>query len=239
MAPELRLVESGTGDEAPGSTPGCTASERMPLTPEEELRVRTGLSLVKRCAEEVAGGYQRYVTWQELMAVGLFALRRAARLFRDEAYSDFPVYARHSIRGRMIDAVRRDHFSYSERIERAMDRAHDVFWAHEDVEIDTFSDPEEKLIEGAKGGCDDGLAAAIVAAAHEAQAAGPEAALIDRIAVRQAREALPPADREVVRLVHDEEKTLDEVAAELGVSPTTAQRRGRRGLRRLRDLLLG
>jgi RNA polymerase sigma factor (sigma-70 family) len=194
--------------------------------------------MVEICARQVARRYHRHVTWRELLATGLFALRKAARAFHEDQRTDFSVYARHNVRGRMIDSIRRDHFSWSDRVERAMERAYDVFSSHQDVEVDTFSDPKEKLLDGAQQGCDDALAAAIVAGAQEAQAAGPEAALLDRIAVREARKALLPADREVIRQVYDEEKTLDQVAVAVGVAAHTAQRRHARGLRRLRDLLV-
>ena len=119
-----------------------------------------------------------------------------------------------------------------------MDRGYDVFSAHQEVGGDTFSDPKEKLLDEGRRGCDDGLAAAIVAAAHEAQATSPEAELVDRIAFHEAWEALLPPDREVIRMVHDEEMSVEEVAAAVGAVPRTVQRRHARGLRRLRDLLV-
>ncbi len=119
-----------------------------------------------------------------------------------------------------------------------MERAYCGFEVHQLLDVDLFSDPDERLLDGARGGCDDALAAALVAFTNEAQATSPEDAVVGRVALREALRTLYPHEREVIRLVYERDLSLAEAARELGVHANTAQNRCQSALRKLRAFLV-
>ena len=221
-------VMPGQGAAGPANDEG-----RRP-TPEQQKLVDRGLPMVKQCAAEIAARYP--IKADELLGPGTVALYEAAAAYDEEQHPAFAVYARHHIRGRMIDAIHDEPFSRggrTERIERVMERAFEVVSSHHVVDVALFRDSEAEILEGARRGATEVLAAAFLSGLLEDQRACEEDWVNDRIAVREAIETLYPHEKEVVRLVHEQGMTLDEVALALGVHPNTAQRRHASALRKL------
>lgn len=224
----------------------ATAISRAPaLTSDQERLVRLGLPVVEACATEIARRYRGLVTREELLAPGTIALREAALAYREERHPSFPCYARHHIQGRMIDALRAEHFSPSARLERAMDRAYERHASHQTLDFDLFADDEETLLDGTRLGVGDALAAAHVAALIEDQRMTLEDAIVEDEAesaviasLLAGTATLPPHERTVIELVYERGLTLDEAAGAIGVHVNTAQRRHVSALRKLRAYLL-
>ena len=249
MAPKLRLVPRDA--EAPkGASPGTEAAppERPALTPEQRALVDLGMPLVEHAAAEIGRRYRTRCTAAELLGPGTIALCEAAVAYRQDGHPSFLEYAKHHVRGRMLDAVHAEHFSLRARVEHAMERAYCRISSHQVADFDLFADPEEKLVEGAQRGCDDVLAAAFLAGLLEAQEATPEEQVMElegqvatRASLQAALAALYPHEREVIHLLYEkgrrERVTLDDVAREIGVHESTAQRRHVAALRKLREQL--
>jgi RNA polymerase sigma factor (sigma-70 family) len=213
-------------------------------TPQQRL-VMIALPMVEQCADELARLYYPRVKREDLLGAGTIGADRAARRYDKEKHPSFPVYARHYIRGWMLDSIRAEFTSLRARVEHAMERAHDTFSGHQAFDLDLFADPVETIVEGAREGGDDALAAAFFAAVLEAQGASPEEVAVElegqstTIAVlRAAMAGLLPLEREVIRLVYTETIEVDEVAKKVGVSPRTVQRRHASALGKLREILL-
>jgi RNA polymerase sigma factor (sigma-70 family) len=203
------------------------------------------LPMVEQCADELAALFYPRVKREELLGPGTIGADQAASRYDKEKHPNFPVYARHYIRGRMLDSIRIEYTSLRARVERAMERAYDEFSAHQDFGLDLFSDPVETIAAGAREGGDEALAAAFFAAVLEAQGASPEAVVLELegqvttlAALREATGSLLPLEREVIELIYTEEMQIDDVAVKVGVNPRTVQRRHARALRRLTEVLL-
>lgn len=217
-----------------------------PLTPEQRELVRAGEPFVEEHAAEIAWRYRGRVTRDELLGPGTIGLHEAAVKYREERHPSFKHYAKHYIRGRMLDAVRREHFSLRARVEHEMERAYSRMSGHQVLDVNLFSDPEEALREGGHRGAGDLLAAAFLAGVAEAEASTPtgeeelaerEECLVALEALREGIARLHPHEREVVDLYYVQGMTMDEVASSIRMSPDTAQRRHVAALRKLRKHL--
>ncbi len=200
--------------------------------------------MVEHLVAEVVRRYRDLVTREDLLGAGVIALHEAALAYHEDGHPSFPHYARHHVHGRLLDAVRKDHFKLSGRVEHAMARAFSRMLSHLSLDIDLFRDEEEKLVEGARRGCADVLAGAVLAGSLEAQRGSSEEEIVERgehrlayEALKEAMGALRPHEREVIELVYQRGMTMDEVAREVGVHAHTAQRRHVSALRRLRARL--
>jgi RNA polymerase sigma factor (sigma-70 family) len=123
-----------------------------------------------------------------------------------------------------------------------MERAFARVAAHQSLDVDLFAGSEDELIEGARSGCAEEMAAVFLASA--APSATPEEEIIelegrrlDREALRGALATLPPEEQRVIDLVYRENMTLAEVARETGVHANTAWKRHVSALRTLRAIL--
>jgi RNA polymerase sigma factor FliA len=218
--------------------------EGSALTPEQRDLVRMGMPLVERCVASVAGRCADLVTREELLGVGVIALSEAAIAYHVDRHPSFPHYAHHHVYGRLLDAVRTEHFSPRARIEHAMSRAFSRILSHHSLALDIFNGEPEDLLDEAERGCADVLAATLFAGLLDAEAQSPEDAFVEREEyltalghLRDAQRALRPHELEVVKLVHERGMTLDEVGREIGVHPSTVQRRHASALRRMRATL--
>jgi RNA polymerase sigma factor (sigma-70 family) len=209
-----------------------------PLTLEQLARVDEALPDVEQCAADVARLYRRRFTPEEMLGPGTLGLLAAVRAYDSDRHPSFRHYAKYYIRGAMLNTVRTELFSSRARIEHAMERAACDFEVHHHLDIDVFTDSDEQLLQGGRRGCDDGLAAALVAAAAEAQALSPEEAIVEHVSLADALSALHAGEREVTLLVHGRGLSVAEAARELGVHTNTAQNRYQRAVRKLRAFLL-
>jgi RNA polymerase sigma factor (sigma-70 family) len=208
----------------------------VPLTPAQEVSMRTWLPLVPQCAKEVAAPRLDLVDPRELYATGTIALREAVVCYRPDLHPSFPQYAKHHVRGRMRDAIREEHFSTRARVERAMGRGFEPLGSHQ-AEPDPFAVAAETPLDAANQAGQDALAAAMVARL-EAARAGEEGAVVVRIALHQAIAKLPRCERAVLEL-YVQGMSLDEGVAELHIHASTAKRRHKSALARLRAMLEG
>jgi RNA polymerase sigma factor (sigma-70 family) len=231
------------GASAPEPSPANDVDEALPpdLTPSQGALVKLGLPEVGRCAADVARRFHGRFTPEDLLASGTLGLLVAARVYDEERGLGFAHFARYYILGRMLNAVEAELFSIRARVEHAMERAFCGFSAHQVLDVDLFADPEEKLVDGARLGCDDVLAAAIygaIAEAAETERASPEDALLQHVSLRDALATLYPHERQVIQLVYEEGMILVDVADHLGIHTNTAHNRHASALRKLRAFLL-
>jgi RNA polymerase sigma factor (sigma-70 family) len=180
------------------------------LTPEQEARVEGTLPDVQHCAAQMARRYRNRFKAEDMLGPGTLGLLGAVRTYEPDRHPSFAHYARYYILGAMLNAVRTELFSTRARVEHAMERAFCDFEQHHVLAGSLFMDPEEKLLEGARRGNDDALAAALVALAAEA-----------------------------IQLVHEEGLSVAAAAREIGVHVNTAQARYTTALGKLRAFLLG
>ncbi len=173
MAPHLRLVKGQEGPDEEGAGPAARA-----LTPRQRLLVKAFLPMVAKIAASIVARYGGRLSHGELLGPGTIALHEAAATYDEERHPDFEHYARHHVRGRMLDAIRADRFSSRARVERAMERAFDRFAGHQTLDVDTVMESDERIVEEVERGCDDALAVAVLAGLIEAQGHAPEALLI-------------------------------------------------------------
>jgi RNA polymerase sigma factor (sigma-70 family) len=241
MAPQLHLVHQ---EDAPPSS--STASERLPpLLPEQARLVHMGLSLVERCADEVARRYRDLVTPDDLLAPGTLGLHEAARAYREDLTPSFLHFARCYIEGKMLRSIHAEHFSLRAKVEHAMERAYCRISAHQALGLDLFAGTEAEILDGARKGCDEVLAATYLAGLLEAQHASPEEAVVElegeqlrRDTLGDALATLPPNEEVVIRLAYGQGMTLGEVADKVGVHLNTAKNRHVSALQKLRAFFL-
>jgi len=218
---------------------------RPPPSVEEQGRVSQALPMVQQCADEVVARLRGRVRRETLLGPGTLGLYDAARTYREEEHPAFAIYARHRILGEMLDAVGADNVPTRERVERIVQRAYERFAAREAEEADRLDDAEEETVGGDHEAGDDAAAVAFFAGVLEAQGSTPEG-ILDELEGQEATfemildalDTLPPLERRVIHLVYRDGLTLDEVAAEIDVSPSTAQRRHAKALRKLRGFLV-
>ena len=248
MAPELHIAaRPAANDGEESSAPSSADSVRTlpPLSAEQQQLVQMGVRMVERCADEVARRHHGLVTAEELLAIGALALHEAALAYREDQHPSFLHFAKHHVHGRMLDAIRTEHFSLRARVEHAMERAFCRFESHHTLDVDLFADDEDKLLDGARRGCADALAATFLAGLLEAQQATPEEAVAELegqvttlASLRGALATLHPDEQAAIQLVYGKGMTLTEVAQETGVHVNTAKNRHLSALRKLRALLV-
>ncbi|APR74670.1 Hypothetical protein A7982_00016 [Minicystis rosea] len=201
--------------------------------------------MVEHRADEVVRRHRDFVTAEELLAIGALALHEAALAYREDRHPSCLHFAKHHVHGRMLDAILTEHFSLRARVEHAMERAFCRFQSHQTLDLNLFADDEEKLLDGARRGCADALAATFLAGLLEAQQATPEEAVAELegqqttlASLQNALATLHPDEQTTIQLVYGKGMTLAEVARGAGVQLNTAKNRHLRALRKLRALLV-
>jgi RNA polymerase sigma factor (sigma-70 family) len=236
MATHLRLVPT------PSSARDAQASGEAPLpTPIQRALVESALPMVDQCARALAHRYRDIVTHGELLAAGTIAAHDAAAIYEEDKHPDFSVFARHFIRGQMMDAIAAERFSLRARVERAMERAFEQMASHATLEINLFMAEDEAVEANAREGKARALASAFLAGVLEVHAQSAEELAIEAEAkqaaigtLAQAIGALYPHEREVIRLVYEQGLTLDKAARALSVHLNTVKGRHRSALVKLR-----
>lgn len=207
------------------------------LTPAQARLVDMMLPKLKAWAKHVAQRFCRRVDPRDLHAPGVAALQEAARTFQEGRTTSFPTYAKHHVRGRMIDAVRAELFSLEARVERRMERAYEILTTHQVVEGSVRYDDEADLRKAAQRAADEVAAMTYVAGLLEAQAQEVEDEVIAGIDFRRALSGLHTVEREVMELVSRQGMTYDEAAKKLAVHPGTIRRRHASALGKLKKIL--
>jgi RNA polymerase sigma factor (sigma-70 family) len=228
--PDLRGGDGEPANDLDGAPP------LPPLTPQQEALVQLALPCVERCAREVARCYRRRFTPEDLLGAGTIGLIGAARDYDEERHPSFLHYAWHYVRGAMLNVVRTELFSSRARVEHAMERAFTGFEIHHVADVDLFAGTEEQLLEGGRQGSADALAAAFTAAVTAAREhpSDTEMALLLRIDLRRALLTLHRHELQMIKLVHEDGKSVAEASRELLVHTNTGQNRYQSALRKLR-----
>ena len=228
------------------ASPTAEASPLQPPVPVAMQRlIELALPLVEQCVAALVRCFPALLQREELLGPGTLGMYEAIAKYREDRYPHFQGYARHYIRHRILDSIDAAHWSLRARVERAMELGFDEFSSHQIVNVNLFRDPVEKVVDGAREGGDEALAASFLAGILEAQGASPEEIAIELEGqattlehLRDAMGTLHPHEREVLHLVYEEDLTLDDAAVKVGVSQKTAQRRHVSALRKLRAFLL-
>lgn len=215
------------------------AAMEAPLSIEQHRLVKRSLPLVERCARRVLLRFSGLIAFDDLCSEGKLGLYAAVRLFDEALGPSFETYAQKRVEGAMYRAVACE--TRNDRVRRAALRAmachlsyyHDDFnvLQHQDTELERrFHQFSESLLASA-------FAAGIEEIAREVAR--------DRLAEHEeearavaALKKLPPDEYQVIVLIYYEGRTLNEVAALLGLrEKKTPWRRCQRALKRLRDEL--
>lgn len=210
----------------------------------EQQRVREALHVVHECARQIAPRWSRFVADpRELIAIGTFALYRAAHAYHAEVKNEFEHFARGRVRSAMLDHLRAE--AFHDRLQRAVENAADRHLSeYHDDELNVLIHHEEHAEARISPFLKRVLAATFAAGIDEAIRYDGE----DAVAVREEyaraidalREALRRLERDeidVILLVYSKRMTLDEASRELGIGYNTARRRHVRALDRLHKFL--
>jgi RNA polymerase sigma factor for flagellar operon FliA len=208
----------------------------------EQTLVRAALHVVERAAGELEKAFPGRVRAPELLAVGTFALYRAASAFDEELSHDFRDYAYHRTRFAMLDALRLE--TKNDRRLRAAMKASDLFLAtYRNDEVSVFDD-DETVKDLVSEGAEALLAATFAAMVEEQQRIDEEDPVAEVEEHRVACEALEVAmgalteeQRRLLTIVYRELRTLEDATGVLGLSYATVRRRHADALARLRDEL--
>jgi RNA polymerase sigma factor (sigma-70 family) len=218
-----------------------------PVRPEpspRQKRVLTALPMVEQCAAELARTFYPKVKREDLLGAGTIGADKAAQKFDPEKHDNFPVFARHYIRGHMLNAIRSDFTSLRARVEHAMERVYDELACYPGAKIDLVGDADEVVDKTAREGVDDAVAASFLAAVLAAAGATTEEMALELEgqlttleSLRKAIDALPPLEQEVIRLIYEKELEIEEIADRVCVCTRSVQRRHAGALRKLRESL--
>lgn len=236
----LQSSNDGTSPDAPSSVPPPPPPA---LTAAQRALIQDGLALVERGAVAIARSYRPRVRREDLLGPGTLALYEAVVDYREDRHPDFLQYAQYHVCGRMLDAVRIEHYALRARVERAMDRAFYRMISHQDLDVDLFTAGDEKVCDDARRGNAELAAATYLAALLEGQANAEaqvvelEGQLATLESLHEGLANLTPEEREVIRRVYEGGLTLDQVAREVGLPARSTQRRHAGALRKLEGFL--
>jgi RNA polymerase sigma factor for flagellar operon FliA len=210
--------------------------------------VREHEPLVRKIATRLRADMELGLPLEDLVAWGFHGLIEARARFEADRGVQFSTFAYYRIRGSMIDGVRK--MAYLPRRLHHMRRVAEAadFVAEATAEARAgASEAQLADTEATLGAIDDVLgkitAAFVIDAlgqSEEAPRPDAESTLIageDQQRVRAALATLPEREAIVIQRFYFEEKVLDDVAAELGVSRSWASRIHTRALGLLRDAL--
>jgi RNA polymerase sigma factor for flagellar operon FliA len=215
---------------------------------DDDAFVRAHEPLVRKLAHRIRVQLELSTELEELMAYGFRGLLEARQRFDADRGVRFETFAYYRIRGAILDGVRK--MAYLPRRVHARRKAA----AAQDRVCETAGetrvagDGPPRTVEGTLGALDAALArtcaAMVLAAVGQSEEAKPrtqpEAHIVnalDGLKVRAALGVLPERERALVEGFYFEDRTLEEVGEELGISKSWASRLHTRALARLREVL--
>jgi RNA polymerase sigma factor for flagellar operon FliA len=215
---------------------------------EDERFVAEHESLVRKIAQRVRAELGLTCEVEDLVAFGFHGLLEAKQRFDPTRGVQFQTFAYYRVRGAILDGVRK--MAYLPRRVHAKRRAAEMIdWELEALGETRATAPAETKhdLEATLAAIDDVLGKitatfmlAAVGQDEETAHESPEEALIgatERARLREALEALPEREKIVVRGMYFENRNLDEIGAELGISKSWACRIHTRALGLLREAL--
>jgi RNA polymerase sigma factor for flagellar operon FliA len=213
---------------------------------ERDRLVEDNLDLVRSIAGKTKRGLGRNMEMDDLVAYGNKGLVEAAGRFDARLGRSFTTFAYHRIRGAMLDGMRAmSWYSRSDLAHyRAEERANEYLQNLAERPENESGDAAETLEEIAEilGGVAAVHITCLEAAAHatDDRLPPPDQQFQDmamRARVRKAMEKLPERERRMVQLYYFEERQIDEVSREMGLSKSWGSRLHTRAVNRLREIL--
>lgn len=205
---------------------------------QREMLIKVMEGLIQRRADYYEWRFKGYVDRQDLVSGALFALARAADLFIPERNTSWENYARQWVNGGMLRAVRTTQRRL--RQERAMLLGSSHLQAAYRDNYNILEHDDDELSRRLDGFLES-LALASTIAAYDEDANNLDVELEDRETLHEIRDAiaaslhlLPPKDRRMLWLIYHEGHDIEETAAVLGVSRSTAFRRHTRAIETMR-----
>ena len=201
--------------------------------------------LILAIARRVRAEMGKHVSVEDLEAFGVQGLLEAHSRFDSSRGARFATFAYYRIRGAMLDGVRKMVDAPPKSMLRAkrQQAADDIA---ESAGLERAADPAGRSPERAAEAMQRTLArltTSFVASCVDADpdaAPTPDGPLLRRerqTEVRRALQQLPERERTILVAFYFDERSLDDVARELGLSISWASRLHHKGLDRLRELL--
>ncbi len=198
--------------------------------------------LVKSLARKLRAEMDLNMEMAELEALGRSGLVEAARRFDASRGVQLNTFAYYRIRGAIIDGVRKQGYlsPRAHQARRAAEAADSILESGgESLPADIKADAALALADDILGKL---TASYLLAAVGQSESTEETALDIfveaeSKQRVRQALDTLPEREKVVVCGMYFEERPLDEIAAQLGVSKSWASRIHSKGLELLRDAL--
>jgi RNA polymerase sigma factor for flagellar operon FliA len=227
-----------SSNAAPESAARASQTTAAPLTPRRRGLVALALGLVKRIAAHFARLYPGLVAEDELVSLGYGGAVDAARRFDHDRGVPFGGFAEPRVRGAMLDGIR------AEADRRREERTYRRIAAEQRGEqVDGRVSVEPISISEPSAGRDS--VATRAATVFETLGLGDTSAFDDRVddaqrlAALEAAIAMLPDEQRRLALLLRQERSLPEIAAELGWSRRTAERRKREAIAALQLLVVG
>ncbi|XXX77806.1 sigma-70 family RNA polymerase sigma factor [Sorangium sp. So ce134] len=216
---------------------------RDKLTPAQQALAASALHEVSGAARRLAPKLRKHLSFDELMSLGREGLIEAALAYDPAQNDSFPRFARHRIRGAMLDGYLREAREQDRVLALCMQGGYDYIARRRrqgDVMTDVDGKAEERLLDHV-----DGLAASLFAtAAGAAKPATGEEALSRRerherahALLRSSLSRLTPRETEVLSMHYLEGRPLSEVGGALRIPHPGAYRVHDRAIVRLGKLL--
>jgi RNA polymerase sigma factor (sigma-70 family) len=247
-----------SADESPDPTEGEGAARADELAPDadrpptvyEHMLVRHAGDVVGRCAAWTAKQFPTIVhehgvmTVADLQSIGMIALYRAARAFREEYNRDFAIYAKHIVRFAMLNAI--DDLLFEDRVKRAGIQAENIFCGfYTDNTYNVMKHDAAEARRRYRAFANGELVAAFVAMVQEAQQRLDMAEVAERreyeraaVTLRAALARLTKPDQEMLALMYRDLMHLKKASETLGIPYGTARARHSRALKLLHDVLV-
>jgi RNA polymerase sigma factor for flagellar operon FliA len=200
-----------------------------PLTSEQQALVRAHLHLVEPIARRLAAKLGRRMSFEELCAWGREGLVEAARRFDAELNPNFSDFAPFRMKGAMIDAIKRE-VSHEKWVILAAQKT--AFEAMSEIRRtgNPLTDTDEILRERLESTCDFAFGSMFAALAGALARAEGEAGVVLReqyeralYALSEAMASFTPGERRLLELRYNEDKTYDDIAAELKMTFKTVR----------------
>jgi len=217
---------------------------------EEDRFIKEHEPLVRKLAHRLRAELDLSCDIEDLIAFGYSGLLEAQQRFDPSRGVQFETFAYYRVRGAILDGIRK--MAYLPRRVHAKRRAAEMIdWELEAAgEARAAASPEVRndreatlaAIDEVLGKITAVFMLAAVGQDEEATRETPEDALVhatDRERLRRALDRLPERERIVVRGMYFEDRNLDDIGAELGISKSWACRIHTRALALLREAMEG
>lgn len=214
---------------------------------EEDRFVQEHTALVRKIAHRVRAELDLKIDVDDLVAFGFHGLLEAKSRFDPTRGVQFTTFAHYRVRGAILDGVRKMAY-LPRRVHEKRRAAEAIDWALEAEGEARATSPEARGdVEATLTAIDDVLSKitatfmlAAVGQDESASPASPEEQVIgaaESHRIRRAVDVLPERERIVVRGMYFENRNLDDIGAELGISKSWACRIHTRALGLLREAL--